>query len=96
MKSLKPNFKEAAKKYRRLYIKFKGYFLFIRDEFARAQIDRNNYMLLYKDAVDENDRLKFKIAELQDKLHKQEAAYNELYEYCSAGKGATNEQRKAD
>lgn len=92
---MKANFKEAAKKYRRLYIKFKGYFLFIRDEYERNQDDRNKYMCLYKDAVDENDRLKFKIAELKDELNKQKAAYNELYEFTTTG-GSDNDQRKAD
>ena len=87
---MKPNYKSLAKSYRSLYNKIKDYFIYIRDRFDECQVERNQYMRLYKDAVDENDRLKLKIVELQDKLNKQEAAYNELYEYCSTGEGASN------
>lgn len=93
---MRPNYKRLAKSYRSLYNKIKDYFIYIRDRFDECQVERNKYMRLYKDAVDENDRLKFKIAELKDELNKQKAAYNELYEYCSAGGGINNEQRKAD
>ena len=77
---LKPNFKKAAKKYKKLYIKFKGYFLFTRESFNRCQVERNEYMQAYKNAVDEIDRLKLKVEELTSENIKLQAEYNELVE----------------
>ena len=82
---MKPNFKALARKYKKLYIQMGNYFCDVREEFEKAQARAMEYMHECKMLMDENSRLQHKIADLTDKLHKQEAAYNELYEFATAG-----------
>lgn len=97
--ALKANFKKAAKTYKRLYSRMRGYFIDVRNEFEKCQRDRNDYMTAYRNAVDEIDRLKLKVEELTSENIKLQAEYNELVELklsINAHLGGNNDQRKAD
>ena len=55
---LNANFKELARKYKRLYFKSSIDFIDIRNEFERAQSDRNQYMRENVKLREENSRLR--------------------------------------
>ena len=98
---MKPNYKKLAKNYRLMYNKMRGYFIDIRNEFEKCQRDRNEYMICYRNAIDEIDRLKLKVEDLTSENKNLKVKLLEFVEltqaeFCVPLKGDNNEQSKED